>query len=158
MKRQPKKAKAPENQIQVWTYDHACRTLPYVASIMRSLREHRLQSVALDRKAKQLASRPGRPDRSTLLAQQETLQEAGRAKDRYEEALADLLVLDIFCIDPIRGEAVIPFVHDNQLAWFLFDLFDTIPLRYWRYHTDTLETRRPIAEALDGQGKPTQAV
>jgi hypothetical protein len=42
--------------------------------------------------------------------------------------------------------AWIPFSHDNQLAWFVFDLFDTEPIRYWRYQTDPLETRRPVSE------------
>jgi hypothetical protein len=155
MKRQPKKTKAPESQIQVWTYEHAIRTLPYLTSIVGSLREHRLQALTLDRQAKQLANRPGRPDRNALLAYQEAVQEAQAASERFEDALADLLVLDIFCTDPLRGEAIIPFVHDNQLAWFLFDLFDPNPLSYWRYHTDPLETRRPIAEALE---KPSQLV
>ena len=44
---------------------------------------------------------------------------------------------------------MVPFIYNGQLAWFVFDLFDdSDPLRFWRYHQDPLETRRPIAEAL----------
>ena len=70
------------------------------------------------------------------------------ARDRYREAEEELHRLDVYCLDPIRGEGVIPFAHAEQLAWFLFDLFDSPPIRFWRYHSDPLDVRRPIEEAL----------
>ena len=57
-----------------------------------------------------------------------------------------LQAIDVYCLDPIQGLALIPFVHDKQLAWFVYDLFDAEPLRFWRYHEDSFETRRPLAE------------
>jgi hypothetical protein len=117
---------------------------------MSSLREHWLATQGHDRRARQLASLPGRPDRNRLLAEQAETDAARTAKERFEAAAEELHELDIFCTDPIRGEAVIPFVHDDQLAWFIFDLFAPDDIHTWRFHTDPIDTRRPIAEALEG--------
>ena len=57
--------------------------------------------------------------------------------------------LDVYCIDALAGVAFIPFVHEDQLAWYVFDLFSETMLDAWRYHEDPLETRRPIAEVAD---------
>jgi hypothetical protein len=113
------------------------------------LREHWLEAKNQDRKARDLTKQPGRPDRTRLLSHADAVFQADAARGRLEEAEAELHALDVYCIDPIRGEAVIPFVHDNQLAWFVFDLFDTEPVRSWRYHTDPLDMRRPMDEASE---------
>jgi hypothetical protein len=149
VKRNRKGSKRRSQTIQVWTYDQALRVLPYVAAIMRSLRESYLQALPHSLKAKRLASRPGRPDRTRLIAHATAVEEVRQAQERLQEAIDDLQTLDIFCLDPLQGQALIPFEHNRQLAWFIYDLFDNKPLRYWRYHEDPLETRRPIAEALE---------
>jgi hypothetical protein len=150
-----KTSKRKKDTIQPWTYEQARRVLPYLRSIVQSLREHRVEALAEHRKAKEITDRPGRPDRSTLIAQEEALRAARAAEARFEAALEELHVLDIYCLDPIRGEALVPFVHDNQLAWYVYDLFDNEAFRFWRYHSDPLEARRPIAESWHG---PAQAV
>jgi hypothetical protein len=38
----------------------------------------------------------------------------------------------------------VPFVHDEQLAWYIFDLFDAPAFRFWRFQSDPEDTRRPI--------------
>ena len=43
MKRNRKGSKQRRQTIQVWTYDQARQVLPYVESIMRSLRERQLE-------------------------------------------------------------------------------------------------------------------
>ena len=48
-------------------------------------------------------------------------------------------------LDPLKGQALFPFVHKKRLAWLLFDLFETEPLRYWRYQDDPEDVRRPVA-------------
>jgi Uncharacterized conserved protein (DUF2203) len=151
VKRNRKGSRKRHESIQVWTYDQARRVLPYVASIMGSLREHHLEAQQHHVIADRLAKRPGRANRVVLLNQSDALQTANRAKDRFHEALDELHVLDVYCLDPVAGLALIPFAKDNRLAWFIFDLFDqSDPIRFWRFHQDTLETRRPIAEALAG--------
>ena len=37
-----------------------------------------------------------------------------------------------------------PFVHDGKPAWYVFDLFDSQPIRSWRYQSDPDETRRTL--------------
>jgi hypothetical protein len=122
--------------------------VPYISAVVRSLRDHWLDFAAKKSLAANLDNRPGRPDRSLLIAKAEALREAGEAESRFLSAHDELASLDIFCVEPTRGEAFVPFVYDNQLAWFVFDLFDAKQYRYWRYHTDTLETRRPVSEVL----------
>jgi len=129
-----------------WTYDEARKALPYIASIARSLREHRLDALAHDREARRLAAEPGRPNRAALIAQQEAAHEARRAADRFDEALEELNAHDVYCLDPVRGQALVPFAHGEELAWYVYDMFDGDELRFWRLHTDPLDTRRPLTE------------
>lgn len=148
MNRHRNGAKRRETTVRAWTYDQAQAVLPYIVSVMKSLREHALAAQVSGRALKRLESMPGRPDRKRILAETSVKRQLEEAREQYRQTEEELHRLDIFCIDPIRGEAVIPFAHADQLAWFLFDLFDSKPLRFWRYHSDPLETRRPIDEAL----------
>src|SRR5437016_5355260 len=158
MNRNRKEAKRRRQTIQAWTHEQAQAALPYLASILRSLREYQLEWHNQQRQARQLANRPGRPDRNRLIRQQDALQAVQRAQDSFQAALEELHALDIYCLDPIRGEALIPFVQAEQLAWFVYDLFDEQPLRFWRYHTDELEKRRTIVEVLEGPKDDTVIV
>ncbi len=146
MKRNQKGAKRQRRQIRVWTLEQARTALPYLSSVLRSLREHRLEAVTQHRNAERLARRPGRPDRDSLIAHAESVRSADQADERFREALAELEALDIYLLDPLAGQALIPFVHEENLAWYVYDAFDPEPLRYWRYHSDPLDTRRPIAD------------
>jgi hypothetical protein len=152
MKRKQRGARAEKQSIHVWEYLQAIAAVPYLASIMRSLREARLESRRLHLAARRLAKQPGRPDRRAIIAHEETLREAAEADQRVEAALAELEALDVYCLDPVNGEALVPFVHDEQLAWYVYNLFDPEPYRFWRWHTDPLHTRRPIEETLPGRG------
>jgi hypothetical protein len=145
VKRNPKRSKRRQETIQVWTYDQARRVLPYVTSIMRSLREAQLEAQQHGRTARRLAKQPGRPSRDQIIAQEEASRKAEAAKERFHEALEELHTLDVYCLDPLRGQALIPFAQEDQLAWYVFDLFAPEPMSFWRYHKDPLETRRPIA-------------
>jgi hypothetical protein len=155
MKRNQKGAKRRRRQIRVWSLEQARAALPYLSSVVRSLREHRLDAVTQHRNAERLASRPGRPDRDTLIAQTEAAQAADQADERFSEALAELEALDIYLIDPIAGHVLIPFVHDENLAWYVYDAFDPEPLRFWRFHSDSLDTRRPLAELPSADAERT---
>ena len=143
MKRK-KSTKSRRQIIPVWTYAQARSASPYLASIMRSVRDHRIDAHQHERAATQLAKAPGRPDRKALIAYSDATRESGRARDRLAEALDELHDLGIECLDPIQGTALVPFANEKQLAWFVYDLFDDEPLRFWRLHNDPLETRRPI--------------
>ena len=144
MRSNRKETKQQKRTIRVWTLDEATAAVPYIASVVRSLRDHWLDAAAKHQMSDRLQALPGRPDRKMLIAQAEAAREANEADNRYLDARDELMALDIYCIEPARGEALVGFLKEDQLAWFVFDLFDSIPFRYWRYHNDPLETRRPI--------------
>ena len=150
MKRNPKRARRTQDALQVWTFTQAQAAVPYLSSVVRSLREHGLEALTWQRTRQRLANRPGRPTRSLLLAMQEADREADLAQDRFREAAEELHALDIFSLDPLQGQALVPFVHDEQLAWYVFDLFDSQPIRFWRYQSDPDETRRPLTANQKG--------
>lgn len=144
MKRPSKGAKERTQTIQVWNYEQAQAAVPYITSILRSIREHALEALQHYRAAKRMADRPGRPNRAAIIAQQEAEREARHADDRFREDLLELQEMDIYTLDPIQGQALVPFVYNDQLAWYIFDLFDAQPLRFWRYQSDPEDTRRPV--------------
>jgi hypothetical protein len=145
----PKKSRKERRTVRPWTYARAQAALPYLRCVMRSLRDHCLEAQGLDLRAKRLADRPGRPDRAGLIARDEAARATEAAQGRFDETLSELGRIDIYCIDPINGVSFIPFIRDDQLAWFVFDLFSDTMLDAWRFHEDPLETRRPIAEVAD---------
>ena len=145
-----KKEKQPQ-PIQVWTLAQARAAHSYILTLVRSLREHSLDVIARRREVARLADRPGRPDRQTLIALQEAQGEVLRAENRVHEDATELAGLDVYSFDPIRGQALIPFVHDDQLAWYIFDMFDSDPFRFWRFQSDPDETRRPVTARQRGE-------
>ncbi len=154
MKRPSGKARKRRNAVQVWTHSQALAIVPYVKSIMATLREQQLKSQQSHLTARRLAERPGRPSREVLIAQAEARREADQADAAFDDAAAELEALDIYSLDPVGGVALVPTVHEDQLAWFVYDHFDAEPLRFWRYHTDPLDMRRPLSEL---QTAPTES-
>lgn len=150
MNRNRHEAKARPKTLRIWTYAEAKAAVPYLASVVRSLREHWLEMQHQQAMLRKLEAEPGRPERQAMIAQQEMRRESEQAASRFEDALAELQSLDVYCLDPNRGEALIPFVHGDQLAWFVYDLFEPEPLSTWRYHSDPFDMRRPISEAAGG--------
>jgi len=124
-----------------------------LGSILRSIRDTWLEAVQKDLFANRLSARPGRSDRQWILEEEEARSEARLAFDRYLNAREELEEMGVACLEPNQGMAWIPFAHDNQLAWFVFDIFDSEPIRTWRYQTDPLETRRPVAD-IEGNSMP----
>ena len=151
MNRRRKGTKKRRLTLQTWSRRQAEAAIPYIRSVLRSLREHHLEMQAREAEGARIAGRPGRPNRGALIAMQQAEDAAGQAAGAAAAAAEELLDLDIFCLDPVRGEALIPFVSDDQLAWYLFDLFDEKdPIRYWRLESDTPDTRRPITPLQEG--------
>src|SRR6266851_3525306 len=134
---------------RLWTYAEAMKAVPYLRSIVRSLREHWLESRRVRLQLRRLDARPGRPDRQTLILRAKADREAELAEDRFNEALCELEALDIYCRDPAKGLALIPFRQGDDLAWFIFDQFAPQGLDGWRFHAEPMETRRPLVEPRD---------
>ena len=117
--------------LRVWTCAQARAVVPYLASIMRSLREHRLDALRHHLAAKRLADKPGKPRRDTLLALEEAARDAHRADEEYQKTLAELESLGIHCLDPVAGRASFTVYRSEHLAEYEFDLFDPQPSRFW---------------------------
>ena len=144
MKRNPKSAKPRTEAIQVWTLAQAQSAVPYIASVVRSLREHALEIQRFKLTLEKVNQLSGRPKRDTLIAEQETKQNLAYAENEFQAAVDELQALDIYTLDPVRSLALVPFVHDEQLAWYIFDLHDAVPFRFWRFQSDPEDTRRPV--------------
>jgi hypothetical protein len=141
------KGRRDSHTLRLWTFEDAQAAVPYFSSVVRSLREHFLEILAKRREGKALAERPGRADRKALIAEQEARTGLQKAEQEYQDALEELQQLDVQPLDASQGTALVPFVHDDQLAWYVFDLFDNQPIRSWRYQSDPDETRRKLTAA-----------
>lgn len=138
---------APELLIvPLWTRAKIEKAAPYFASMLRTLRQAALEAKEAGLTAERLSHQPGRPDRAARIAHANALRDAGQAGDALRENMEELQALGVHCPDAMRGEALIPFDHEQQLAWFVYDLFAEEPLRQWRFHTDPPEMRRSIEE------------
>ncbi len=143
MKRNRQSSKSQQT-IQVWTLEQARSLLPYLTSIIDSMREARLDNQAHARRAAKLEALPGRPKRDQILEIADEKAKAQEAEERYKKAQEELQQLDVYCINAVQGLALIPFVNEDQLAWFIFDRFDQEPLRFWRFHLDPVDVKHPI--------------
>lgn len=151
MKRKGNGTRKKKRYFRLWTQAKAKAARPYLVSVMRSLREHLLEAMCQRQTLQRVQNKPGRPDRATLIALQEVEQLADRAEEEFQEAAEELWALDIYPVDGIQGLAQVPFAHEDQLAWYLFDLFDPVPFRFWRFQSDPEDTRRPITTLQAGQ-------
>jgi hypothetical protein len=145
-----KQRKEPEAEsvitLRMWTYLGAQKAVPYFRSLVQSLRDGWLEMRQAQEKQKKLEARPGKPDRDTLIAIEESSREMMRTEAKLEEVIEEMLGLSAYCVDPRAGLAVIPFMRGPDLAWFVFDLFDEQGISSWRLYSDPLETRRPLSE------------
>jgi hypothetical protein len=148
MREQPYLEAGETINLRLWTRAEAVKALPYVRSIVRSLREHWLEWQRAWLQVRRLNARPGRPDGTALIVRAEAAWEAELAADHFSAALRELEALDVYSLDPAKGLALIPFRQANDLAWFVFDLFAPQGLDAWRFHADPPATRRPLVGQL----------
>jgi len=114
-----------EPAIRIWSFEQTRQASPYISSIMRSLRETVLEAQQKQLAAERLAKKPGRANRRRILEQEMAWREAREASERFHETLEEMHSLDIYCLDPIQGQSLVPFARNDQLAWFVYDLFDS---------------------------------
>src|SRR6267142_34745 len=100
-----------------WTYKQAMSVVPYLRGVVGSLREQWLEMRRARLEVHRLDARPGRPDRHALILRADAAGQVDRAQNGFREALHELNALDIVCLDPLQGLAVIPFVLGDEQAW-----------------------------------------
>jgi len=131
--------------LRLWEQADAARAVPYLRSVVGSLREHWLEAQSKRRDRERLDRQPGRADRQRILAGQELHATQEAAEDRFNDAVQELVRIDVYLVDPVQGVVLIPFRKDDDLAWYVFDQFDEHGLAGWRYHSDPMEQCRPLA-------------
>jgi hypothetical protein len=146
----------PTATLHLWTYEAARRAVPYLRAIVRSLREHWLHLQSVRRQIERLDSRRGRPGRQTLIRRAVAVEELDQTDAELEETFDELQAIDVQCLDPAQGLALIPFGKGDELAWYVFDLFSPLGLVAWRFHGDPLEKRRPLRQNA-GSELPTRS-
>jgi hypothetical protein len=144
MRKQTEQHPEPSEALHLWTYEAALSAVPYLRSIVRSLREHWLQVQSARRQVERLDSLSGRPDRQTLIELASAIKELEHAHIELEETFDELKAIEVYSLDPVQGLAFIPFDKGEKLAWYVFDLFAPQGVEAWRFHRDPPETRRPL--------------
>jgi hypothetical protein len=132
--------------VPLWTRARAVTATAYLASMLHSLRDSMVKAKQHSLAAHRLATRPGRLNRASLIAHAEAIRDSRVALDAVRDGMEELRSMGINSLDPVQGEALVPFLTQKQLAWLIYDLFAEQPWRHWRFHTDPPETRRPIEE------------
>jgi hypothetical protein len=143
MKRNPGK-KRKQQLIQVWSYDQTIKALPYLLEVIRSLRENYLAMQFANHRLNKIGQRLGRPDRSAFIAKQEAQLDSETSSSKYNQDVAELESMGMFVASPLNGVVAIPFIEEEQLAWFILELYHEDHVVGWRYQTDPLDTRRAI--------------
>ncbi|MGE5195507.1 MAG: hypothetical protein ACM3U2_23690 [Deltaproteobacteria bacterium] len=146
MKKQRKQAAEQTITLRLWTYAGAMKAVPYIRSLVQSLRDAWLELRTAQTHAERFKARPGRADRNLLIQLEESDRRLQQAAVKVEEIVNEMMALSAFGVDPAAGLAVIPFFRGDVLAWFVFDLFDPRGLIAWRMHSDAQETRRPLSD------------
>ena len=144
MKRRRKRDTRGMRALRLWEQADAARAVPYLRSVVGSLREHWLDAQSKRRDLERLNRQPGRADRRRLLAGQELHARQESAEDCFNDAVQELMRIDVYLVDPVQGVVLIPFRKEDDLAWYVFDQFDEHGLAGWRYHSDPLEQCRPL--------------
>jgi hypothetical protein len=155
MRKQTHQQPEPGATKRLWTYEAAQSAVPYLRAVIRSLREHWVQMQSVRRQIQRLDSRPGRPARQTLIRRAMAVKELDQAHKNLEETFEELKAIDVFCLDPVQGLAMIPFCRGDEVAVYVFDLFSPQGLDAWRFQSDPLQMRRPL-EPNAGSELPTR--
>ena len=103
--------------LRLWEQADAARAVPYLRSVVGSLREHWLEAQSKRRDRERLDRQPGRADRQRILAGQELHATQEAAEDRFNDAVQELVRIDVYLVDPVQGVVLIPFRKDDDLAW-----------------------------------------
>jgi hypothetical protein len=145
MRKQRRKKAEQTITLRLWTIAGAKKAVPYFRSLVQSLRDRWLELRNEQEQVRRIESRPGRPNRDSLILLEDSRRDLAQAEAKVEEIVQEMVGFSIYGIDPAAGVAGIPALHDKTLAWLIFDLFDPEGLVAWRLHSDPLEMRRPLA-------------
>jgi len=130
--------------LHLWTLPELQKAVPYLRSVIVSLREHWLDTLTTERHLNLAAQRPQSTQRNLLVAADDLREERRRAQQKFEDALEELNRIDVFLLDAVKGLALVPFRKEDDLAWFVFDQFSPRGIIGWRNHDDPIEKCLPL--------------
>src|SRR5882672_1924618 len=99
MRKQRKQKNASEITLRLWTYPEAQKVVPYLRTVVRSLRDNWLEIAQARRQMRRLDAKPGRPDRHSLILKEEATHDVARAEAKLEETLGEMSALSAYCLD-----------------------------------------------------------
>ena len=152
MKRRRKRPKSMR-VMHLWSFSEVTKAVPYLRSITSSLREHWLDVLTTQRQLDRATQTKSPAKREQILEEETRKDERQRAQNKFEEALEELNRIDVFLLDPVRGTALLPFRKEDDLAWYVFDLFTSAGLVGWRLHNDPIDECRPLQVLQDAEAK-----
>jgi hypothetical protein len=144
MKRRKQRSKHMQI-MHLWNWSDAVKAVPYLRSVVASLREHWLEVLETKRRLHLATMKKSATKRQQILEREAQEGHLHRAQTQFNDALEELSRIDIFLLEPVRGSALVPFRKGDDLAWYVFDLFAKSGLAGWRYHNDPMEECRPLS-------------
>ena len=158
MKKQRRNSK-PTNLIalRMWTLETAHQAVPYFRSLQNSIRDIWIDFRQAERIHNKLQQRSEKPDRDALIALDDSNADLARFEKQLEEISTEMIAQSLYCVDPVTGISAVPFMKDQQLAWFIVDLFDENGISTWRLHTDPLDRRRTLPELEQPVAPPPES-
>ena len=130
--------------LHLWTLTEVEKAVPYLRSIVGSLREHWLDVLTTERKLERADKHPQARERSRRFAAEDMREDRQRAQGKFDDALHELNNIDVYLLDAGQGLALLPFRKEEELAWYVYDQFADTGLTGWRMHEDPFETCRPL--------------
>ena len=130
--------------LHLWTLGEVQKAVPYLRSVIGSLREHELEARNSERKLGLASKQPSSLKRTQLTSRHDLQDEHHRSLRKFDDALEELNRLGVALLDAVKGLALIPFRKGHELAWFVFDLFSPRGLIGWRYDNDPRDGCRPL--------------
>ena len=131
--------------MRLWDWSEMARAVPYLHSVIGSLREHWLEVLNVQRQLDRSAKPKAPAKRQQLLEKQTRQDERRRAQAKFDDALEELNRISVFLLDPVKGLALIPFRKEDERAWYVFDHFASRGLIGWRRDNDPIEACRPLS-------------
>ena len=156
MKRRRERSQ-PMQVLHLWSWREVVKAVPYLRSVITSVREHYLELLAAQRRLDRDAKHKAPSKRQQLLDAARHAEEGQRAQVKFDDALEEINRVDVYLVDPVEGRALAPFRKEDDLAWYVFDQFAPPGIIGWRYHTDPIEECRPLsllADAAEGDLAP----
>jgi len=131
--------------MHLWDWSEVTKAVPYLRSVVGSLREHWLEVLNAQRQLDRSAKPKAPAKRQQLLEKQTRQDERRRAQAKFDDALEELNHVGVFLLDPVKGLALIPFRKEDERAWYVFDHFASRGLIGWRHDNDAIEACRPLS-------------